>query len=71
MKFLKDLHKAYYMPISLPIWKWIIVYISWAIAVVGYISTMFITLWMLIVGIVFQILGCYLPYIWNSKRLKT
>ena len=70
MKFIKNLQKGYHRPVTLPIWKWVIVWILWVIALIGYIFAMFITPWILTIGIIFQILGLYLPYIWDTGKWK-
>lgn len=70
MGFLKNLQKGYHRPVSLPRWKWLIVWIIWVIALIGYLSAMFITPWMLIIGIIFQQLGLYLPHVWDTGNWR-
>jgi hypothetical protein len=41
----------------MPLWKMLIVYMIWGIALIGYLLAMFSNLWFIILGIVFQFLG--------------
>jgi hypothetical protein len=58
--FINRFQKGYYRPISMPIWKWIIVCAIWVIAVIGYIGSFIVNPWLLIVGMIFQVLGLML-----------
>lgn len=54
---IKRFQKGYYRPISMPLWKMIIVYMIWSISLIGYILAVFSNLWFAILGVVFQFLG--------------
>lgn len=54
--YLTRFKKGYHRPVSMPIWKWIIVMLIWAISVLFYCASLVISSWLLIVAIFFQLL---------------
>jgi hypothetical protein len=54
--FKRRYEKGYHRPVCMPLWKWIIVYGIWTIAVIGYVGSYIISPWLLILGMLFQVL---------------
>lgn len=61
---LHDFKKGYYRPISMPIWKWIIILLVWTVSVLCYCLALVISMWLLVGGILFQMLAfCLMTFL--------
>jgi hypothetical protein len=63
--------KGYHRPVSLPIYKWIVVCISWIICLLFYILAMVSNLWFVTGGIIFQAMSMLLPDKWDTENWKS
>jgi quinol-cytochrome oxidoreductase complex cytochrome b subunit len=62
--------KGYYRPVSMPIWKWMIVGFVFAIAAISYCASIIVSMWLLVVGIIFQFLAFLLMLAFDTENWK-
>lgn len=69
-KKIHNFKKGYYRPVSMPLWKWIIVMIVWAIAVLFYFASVVFSTWLVLFGILFQIIAISLTVFLDTESWK-
>jgi hypothetical protein len=67
-KLLSRIKAGYNITVTMPRWKHWIIYLIWAIAMIGYLSAMFLTPWFILLGFPFQILALSLSFKWNTNN---
>ena len=62
--------KGYYRPTTLPLWKLVIIYCVWIVSVSFYISAAICSMWLVLLGMLFQSIAMFLPIKWDTGSWK-
>lgn len=63
--------KGYNRPVSIPLWKWLIIILVWIISLMFYFAASIISLWFVIAGLLFQFIAIKLPIIMDTGSWRT
>lgn len=69
-KAINDFKKGYNRPISMPNWKWFIIYLVFGISLLFYIFSIIVIPYLIFLGVLFQCLGFELQNRWDSGEWK-
>lgn len=69
-KIYNEFIKGYYRPISMPRWKWFIIYAIWITAGLSFILALLYSLWFSMLGFILIYLPMYLTAKWDTENWR-